>query len=71
MIAKDKLLHFIVGFFLFNGLALVMPFLYAFIITAIIAIGKEINDLKSTGIDYIDILFTLLPGAIIYGLWYQ
>jgi hypothetical protein len=37
----------------------------------LIAIGKEINDLKSTGIDYIDILFTLLPGAIIYGLWYQ
>jgi len=65
---KDRLQHFFYGFFLFKlALFFVAPII-ALAIVFIIALAIEIKDIKTSGFDVIDILFTVLTGLILV-LW--
>jgi len=65
---KDRLQHFFYGFFLFKiALFFVAPII-ALAIIFIIAFAIEIKDIKTSGFDVIDILFTVLTGLILV-LW--
>ena len=62
---KDRLQHFFYGFFLFKiALFFVAPII-ALAIVFIIALAIEIKDIKTSGFDVIDILFTVLTGIIL------
>jgi hypothetical protein len=68
-IPQDKLLHFFYGFFIIALSGVFLPYHYAFLITLLIAIGKEVYDIKKTGFNYADALFTIFPSLIIYLVW--
>ena len=65
---KDRLQHFFYGFFLFKIGCLVVTALTSLAIVFIIAFAIEIKDIKTSGFDVIDILFTVLTGLILV-LW--
>jgi len=59
----DKLLHFLVGFFIATTSCLFMPWGFAFILVFITATGKEIHDyFRTTGFNFLDLLATLIGG---------
>ncbi|MDY0292905.1 MAG: hypothetical protein RBR02_11295 [Desulfuromonadaceae bacterium] len=65
---QDKVLHFLGGLIISISLA---PFIsiWAFVVVAIVAIGKEFLDRKTTGFDYYDIAATLLGGWFGMVIW--
>ena len=62
-IPQDKLLHFFYGALISFALDFFIPKLYVILIVLVIALAKEVYDLtvKKTKIDFLDILFTILP----------
>jgi len=66
-IPQDKLLHFFYGAIISFILGLFIPQLYVILAVLLIAVAKELHDLfiKRTKIDYLDIVFTLIPAFLI------
>lgn len=66
-VSIDKANHFIYGFVIFMSLSCLFLPLTAFTITLIIACAVEFYASISDGnMEFLDILFTILPGGIVY-----
>lgn len=60
MIQTDKLLHFLVGFFITTVAATFLPLWIAFGIGVLCGMGKEVYDKLSYGkFDYVDLVCTI------------
>jgi len=62
----DKLLHFLVGFFICTVASALMPLWIGFMISIVAGIGKEVYDLKikKTFYSWPDMVFTIIGGLI-------
>lgn len=65
---QDKVLHFLGGLVITLSLISFIS-IWAFIVTAIVAVGKEYHDIKTTDFDYYDIASTLFGGWIGLVIW--
>lgn len=71
ILRHDRLKHFFVGTLIFLFISLFLDNTYALLITAIIAVLKEVYDKykKKTMFDLLDIIYTILTAIIITYLW--
>ena len=66
MIKTDKILHFLVGFFIYTTIATFFPFYVAAIAVILAGVGKEMYDIDRTGFDIKDLSVTLIGGIAAY-----
>lgn len=68
ILRPDRMLHFFFGFLITYVSSFFLKIEYVFVVTLLLAILKEIRDSLQIGnrFDVIDILFTILPCALLY-----
>lgn len=61
-IATDKILHFLVGYTIAFTVMEWLSWIVAIVAVVVVGLAKELYDIKRTGFDEIDLLFTIIGG---------
>ena len=65
LLRPDRLKHFFVGTLLFLVITLTFGNLIGLTIVFLVGLGKEIHDIKTSGFDIVDLIYTIAVGVVI------